>query len=275
MSPAFDNIKDTGVTTFDNLKSFAEKFNGVIDEVNHANDFMQDGPDNGGGIEIDSKGNLRITDRNVYIDGSLNHPSFNVTQLIRSDIDLTDLADNGILVFDEDSDEWEIQDKPGLVQTIGEDDGFIQRGFPLSIDLDSDFDAYTGQARIRIVSDHTDDVNVKLFLYYNIVAADGDPIVTLSYRRADDTNKVYTIIHQQRGTVDNPGSTEFGFTGGQMMMEEITVAKTNDADNERNELKIDRNFGAFLNYDDKFKMKLILISPKPISVHKPTPITLP
>jgi len=269
MSQAFDSIKKKGVTTFDSLKSFAEKFNGIISEVNHTNDFMRDGPDKGG-IEIDSKGNLRITDRDVHIDGSLNHSSFNITQLLRSDINLTDLADNGILVYDEDSDEWEIQDKPALVQTIGEDNEFIQRGFPLSIDLDSDFDAYTGQARVRIISDHTDTVNVKLFLYYNIVAADGDPIITLSYRRADDTNKVYTIIHQQRGTVDNPGSADFGFTGGQMMMEEITVAKTDDVEDERNELKIDRNFGAFLNYDSNFKMKLILVSPKPISIHRPT-----
>lgn len=268
MSQAFDNIKDEGVTTFDSFRSFAEKFNGIIDEVRHTNEFMQNGYDRGG-IEIDSKGNLRITDRDVYIDGSLNHSSFNITQLLRQDIDLTDLTDNGILVYDEDSDEWDIQEKPALVQQIGDDGTMIQRGFPLSIDLDSDFDAYTGQARIRIFSEHTDDLNVKLFLYYNVVAADGDPIVTLSYRRADDTNKTYTVIHQQRGTVDNPGSADFGFIGGQMMMEEITVAKTDDDADQRNELKIDRNTGAFLNYDDNFKMKLILVSPKPISVHKP------
>lgn len=268
MSQAFDNIKDKGVTTFDSFRSFAEKFNGIIDEVRHTNEFMQNGYDRGG-IEIDSKGNLRITDRDVYIDGSLNHSSFNITQLLRQDIDLTDLTDNGILVYDEDSDEWEIQEKPALVQKIGNDDTMIQRGFPLSIDLDGDFDAYTGQARIRINSEHTDDLNVKLFLYYNVVAADGDPIVTLSYRRADDTTKTYTVIHQQRGTVDNPGSADFGFIGGQMMMEEITVAKTDDDADQRNELRIDRNTGAFLNYDDNFKMKLILVSPKPISVHKP------
>jgi len=267
MSQKFDSIKDKGVTTFDSFSSFAQKFNGIIDEVRHTNEFMQNGYDRGG-IQIDSKGNLRITDRDVYIDGSLNHSSFNITQLLREDIDLTDLTDNGILVYDEDSDEWEIQEKPALVQKIGDDGGMIYRGFPLSIDLDGDFDVYTGQARISILSEHADDLNVKFFLYYNVVAADGDPIVTLSYRRADDPDGTYSVIHQQRGTVDNPDSADFGFIGGQMMMEEITVAQTTNGGG-INELKIDRNTGAFLNYDVNFKMKLILVSPKPISIDKP------